>query len=235
MINLVERALGGAAVRGDGSRICIILNTKVATKYFDKIWGESSVRICADGAANRLFDMNSDLLPDVIIGDLDSVRAPVLESYRELGVIIEKIEDQNSTDFGKALAYAMAKGSKDLVITVFCGMGGRLDQVFGLFTYLYKYHWCSIYLVSADCVTFTVKQEDIIVDDQVFGPSCGLIPLISDTRLSTRGLKWDLDDTPCHFGEGDELGMVSTNNLVVEKVVKITATKSILFTIEFKD
>ena len=51
------------------------------------IWHDCDATICADGGANRLFDImipeeRHKYLPDFIIGDLDSVRDPVKDYYR---------------------------------------------------------------------------------------------------------------------------------------------------------
>ena len=84
----------------------IILNTEQrsskgeARDLFGHLWDEASVRVCADGAANRLHDAlsverraalraarippaerRSNQLPDVITGDLDSIRPEVRACY----------------------------------------------------------------------------------------------------------------------------------------------------------
>lgn len=51
----------------------IILNSKIESKWFHKVWNKSSLKICADGAANRLYSFDSSLTPDIIHGDLDSI------------------------------------------------------------------------------------------------------------------------------------------------------------------
>ena len=83
----------------------IVLNSGFVHKQiFDKVWQRSSFRVCADGGANFLYEERKDGLkvPDVIKGDLDSVRADVLRYYKdECGVKIIKDEDQNANDFTK--------------------------------------------------------------------------------------------------------------------------------------
>ena len=64
-----------------------------------KLWGHASLKICADGAANRLYDsLSSDdrctMLPDMIRGDLDSLRGDVGSYYRARGVSIDHEEEQ---------------------------------------------------------------------------------------------------------------------------------------------
>lgn len=77
---------------------------------FPRIWNQSSIRICADGGANRIYD-NFEInirdhghlkLPNYIVGDLDSLRKDVLEYYRSRGTDIIKIDDQDTTDLEKS-------------------------------------------------------------------------------------------------------------------------------------
>ncbi len=49
--------------------------------------------------------MGRRFLPDLIHGDLDSIRPEVLHFYQARGVRVDKCPDQDSTDLGKCLAY----------------------------------------------------------------------------------------------------------------------------------
>ena len=90
----------------------LILNQKIdiPRPLFYKIWKLHDLKVCADGAANRLYDyLNDDesirtkYLPDYIIGDLDSLSEKVFNYYRENRVIIIKQTTQYSTDFTKCV------------------------------------------------------------------------------------------------------------------------------------
>lgn len=71
-------------------------------------------KVCADGGANRLYDelprwfpdepassVRERFLPDVIIGDMDSLRADVRAFYLEKNVQVTGISDQDTTDLMK--------------------------------------------------------------------------------------------------------------------------------------
>lgn len=97
---------------------------------------KAKLRVCADGGANRWFDIVSKLspnptaagtrekLPDLIRGDLDSLRDDVRKFYEERGVKVDDLsEDQDSTDLTKAVNYVDKKlqemgATEDVVIVV---------------------------------------------------------------------------------------------------------------------
>ena len=86
------------------------LRCEMAGDLFTHLWDDASVRVCADGAANRLYDSTpaerrGSLLPDVICGDLDSLRADVSRFYETRGVAIAREPEQDSHDFEKCLRW----------------------------------------------------------------------------------------------------------------------------------
>ncbi|XP_078169392.1 thiamine pyrophosphokinase 3-like isoform X4 [Carex rostrata] len=79
----------------------------------------AQLRVCADGGANRVYDnipplfqsrtrqkFDSDNTPDVISGDLDSIRDDVKAFYLNFGVkVVDESHDQDTTDLHKCVAY----------------------------------------------------------------------------------------------------------------------------------
>uniref|UniRef100_A0A452YYJ1 Thiamin pyrophosphokinase catalytic domain-containing protein n=1 Tax=Aegilops tauschii subsp. strangulata TaxID=200361 RepID=A0A452YYJ1_AEGTS len=74
----------------------VVLNQRLP-RFAPLLWDRAQVRVCADGGANRVFDGMPELLPgharddvrsrykpDVIKGDMDSVRPEVKEYYSNL-------------------------------------------------------------------------------------------------------------------------------------------------------
>lgn len=86
--------------------------------------------------------------------------------------------------------------------------------------------------VSMTCSRFALDPYtcELHVDPRFMGRCCGIIPLCGPTRVSTIGLKWNLDDTVMEFG-----GLVSTSNEVVGSQVLISSDKPLLWTMEIKD
>jgi len=81
--------------------------------------------IAADGGANHLMKMG--ILPEAVIGDLDSVDEDILFELTAAEVNIEQYsEDKDETDIELALQYAVELGAASILIVG--ALGGRLDQ-----------------------------------------------------------------------------------------------------------
>lgn len=100
----------------DGPLALVILNAHgegESKGLLRHLWARSALRVCADGGANRLhdsFDSAGDAseeraryVPDVIVGDLDSLRPDVARYYENLGAEIKVRDDQDHCDFEKCL------------------------------------------------------------------------------------------------------------------------------------
>lgn len=89
----------------------LILNQEIKMpKLFMKLWNRYMIKVCADGAANKLYQFcvnnnvnHNDYLPDYIVGDLDSIDENIAQFYKEKGVYVIKQTTQYSTDFKKSI------------------------------------------------------------------------------------------------------------------------------------
>ena len=101
--------------------VSVILNGQMPTD--DTIINQitnSDYIIAVDGSANKLFDL--EIIPDVIIGDLDS-----LQNIKNKDIELVKIPDQNKTDFRKTLEWCIEKNI--LNISIF-GISGESEDHF---------------------------------------------------------------------------------------------------------
>ena len=76
--------------------------------------------IAVDGSGNTLIDLN--IIPDVIIGDLDSIN-----SIKDKNIEFVKTEDQSKTDFRKTLEWCIEKNILEISIY---GISGKSDDHF---------------------------------------------------------------------------------------------------------
>ena len=101
--------------------VSVILNGQMPTD--DTIINQitnSDYIIAVDGSANKLFDL--EIIPDVIIGDLDS-----LQNINNKNIELVKTPDQNKTDFRKTLEWCIEKNI--LNISIF-GISGESEDHF---------------------------------------------------------------------------------------------------------
>lgn len=213
-----------------------------------KLWRNSSLRVAADGGANRLHELSSfqgkfsNL--QVIIGDLDSLHKDVRDFYSSQPTPAQVIHetDQDSTDFAKAITWIRKERPAGLDIVALGGIGGRVDQGLSQLHHLYlfqqdpTYAQGRIYLLSGSSMTFLLKtgahRIRVRGDEEgaasVFGKYVGIIPFKGPSRITTSGLVWDVSDWQTEIG-----GKMSTSNHVRPDVeyVEVQTTEDVLFTI----
>ncbi|KZP31661.1 Thiamin pyrophosphokinase [Athelia psychrophila] len=230
----------------------IILNQPFSVALFDRLWNSCNWRCCADGGANRLYDLfdspeiedgstvRSLFLPNLIKGDLDSLRDDVKAYYESQGVTIIHDADQYSTDLMKCVSALEQKeaseGSKQYIIIFLGGLAGRLDQTIHTLSYLHKLRKLreTIFVVTDDNIGWVLDEGEhhISIDHNVSGPTCGLLPVgVDSTILSTTGLRWNLTEQESSFD-----GLISTSNHLVpgEDSVWIKTSRPIWWTAELR-
>lgn len=110
------------------NKVVVALNGELKRdrEEFKKLIEEKNIFfIAADGGA--LFLESIGFLPDVIIGDFDSLTEAQYQRYEKLGAkIIKYPVEKNETDGELALQYCQKRGFNNIIIIGFAG--GRLDQ-----------------------------------------------------------------------------------------------------------
>ncbi|XP_042483668.1 thiamine pyrophosphokinase 1-like [Macadamia integrifolia] len=226
----------------------VVLNQSLP-RFTPLLWKAAQLRICADGGANRLYDEMPELFPqedsqnvrnrckpDVIKGDMDSIRADVLEFYSNLGTkILDESQDQDTTDLHKCISFIqdITPDKSNLCILVTGALGGRFDHEIGNINVLCSFSNVRIVLISDDCLIYLLPRthrHEIRILSSVEGPHCGLIPVgVSSAKATTTGLKWDLNDTEMRFG-----GLISTSNIVQSENITVQSDSDLLWTISIK-
>jgi thiamine pyrophosphokinase len=236
----------------------VILNQPINEHALRAVINDATLLVCADGGANRLFDLGktynrdfSQVRVDAIVGDLDSLRPQVEEYFRQQGVIVEKEPDQYSTDFRKCLKWIrrhfeqlrVPGGGGDVPpqvdVVAIGGLGGRVDQGLSQIHHLYlalddpELLDGRIYLLSEQSLSFVLEvgQNVIHVDQDTFNENVGIIPILGPATITTKGLEWDVENWKTEFG-----GQVSTSNHIRSDKLEISFEgKRPLFTVELGD
>ena len=146
--------------------------------------------IAADGGARHLLKIGR--LPDILIGDLDSLTVEEVQNMEEQGVHIQRYPtDKDWTDLELALRFAVESGSS--TIRLVAALGGRLDQTLGNLFLLTQEKYKSLDIALDDgqeCVQ--IIHSELHLSGQP-GDRVSLIPIDEKvTEVSTQGLRWPL-------------------------------------------
>ncbi|KAK5135670.1 hypothetical protein LTR08_004971 [Meristemomyces frigidus] len=228
----------------------IILNSPISDlEYLQRLYHHASFRVCADGGANRLYDLVSghsphgastealrSVVPDLIHGDLDSLAPDVRKIYERIGVKVSQDPDQYSTDFGKAIKKVVERLPNVREILVLGSLGGRVDQGLGLLHELYReqihrHSHVRFWLFTESSVSTLLRPGTTLLHTPLAGGlikrNIGIVPVYGPAVISTRGLEWDVQDWPTEMGS-----QVSTSNHITQDCITIKTDKDVLFTVE---
>ena len=179
-----------------------------------------STLICADGGANSAKRLK--IVPDFIIGDIDSINESTLNKFKEASTIIQ-IKRQNDTDVEKCLKFVIRKKFREAILLGVTG--NRLDHTF-----------CNLGIVIKFFNKINLK---IIAENSILTPYNGNIELKTHpcetislygldkkTKIYSRDLKYPLKNITLPFGEKE-----STSNIALSNSTKIKVTGGIIFII----
>jgi len=65
----------------DTNYVTLILNRPLDRLQLEKIAKITDTFVCVDGGSNRLFAVGINIIPRIIVGDLDSIKPEVREYY----------------------------------------------------------------------------------------------------------------------------------------------------------
>lgn len=178
-------------------RIVIFANGELPNLEFARsLLSSDDYLIAADGGANHLLKMG--ILPDIVIGDLDSIDEDTLFELTSADVEIKQYsEDKDETDIELALRYAAEL--RPLSILIVGALGGRLDQTLANLSILTDPALPAVDIHLDDgveqaffCKASAAKRGQV----EVRGRSGDVVSLIPWNGLvegiTTEGLQWPL-------------------------------------------
>jgi len=202
---------------------CIILGNgrppaKKVISYLNSLGYE--MIICADGGADSAKKLS--IIPDYIIGDLDSINPNTLLFYKNLTKIIS-IKRQNDTDIEKCIKFAFNKGYLDIILIGVTG--NRLDHTFcnlGIVLKFFKEAMLKIIAERSLLVPYSGKVEL----ETVPGETISLYGFNEKTKIRSSGLFYPLNNISLPFGKKE-----STSNIAINNKVSLKITGGIIFII----
>ena len=177
--------------------ILIVANGDLQLDWARQHIDSAETIIAADGGANHLYALGR--LPDLVVGDLDSVTGETRAWLRGGEVAEWRAEaEKDETDLELAL---MAATRLEGEINIIGALGGRLDQQIANILLLTHPDWIDRPIkLLAPHQTAWVFIDATSVSGEI-GDTVSLIPLAGDTHVdSATGLKWKLEDSILRFG-----------------------------------
>lgn len=169
------------------------------TSWFEPYLPRALAVIAADGGIR--YPLAAGLLPDLLVGDLDSLPDGVSESMAEWEMeVIRYSRDKDETDLELALLLA-ARRFPEARLYILGGFGGRLDHT--LANILLLAHPLlvghPVFFLSEGELAWLIASESEILGEP--GDTVSLIPLGGPAHVAeTAGLRWALIDETLDFG-----------------------------------
>jgi thiamine pyrophosphokinase len=185
-------------------------------KYLQKLADQSDLIVAADGGSNICLQTN--IYPDIIIGDLDSIQQHVLVHFKDCKII--KVPDQNTHDLAKAIE--LSKTLNPGIIRVVAAFGKRLDHSLANLLLIQKTYW-ELPLEFYDLHGRLSMISETYVLDVPVGQIVSLFSFLPVKGLSLSGFKYSLEnkDYPNGFN--------GLSNVVDQKNARIRIENGSLF------
>jgi len=193
----------------------IVANSKSISKNKLIKYSHESIIIALDGIANHLQKVG--FIPNIIIGDFDSIKESTVKFFKKFKVKMIKIDDQNSTDLDKAISYCNQNKAKD--ITIINALGGdRPDHLIMNLRSLRKHYQPNrrIRILEKQYYLEYFKNRSL----KIIGRENDNLAILSfpKARVTTNGLKYEMNNYNLEFGYKESSSNKFKKNLVYIKI-----------------
>lgn len=198
------------------NKIAIIANSLITNNDFHKkILQNFNIIICADGGANNVKEL--EIIPDYIIGDMDSIKKSVLNFYKKLNKT-KIIKDENPDKTDLELAIKLAETLNPSKITIFGAIGSRIDHTLANIYCLDKIKPEIKAQIVDDKITLQLAKENLEITDKK-NSIVSVIPISDIKSLNYKGFKWNVKNLDT------KIGWFGISNILVENKASITFSK----------
>lgn len=185
--------------------------------------------ICADGGLEKV--SNYGIIPDIIIGDFDSVDGNVLKQYESKIPVKKFPSEKDFTDMELAVELAISKGYKNIILTG--ASGSRLDHTLGNILLMEKYfkNGVSISIIDNNNEMKIISDNAELFIEYKEGYYISIIPITESIQgLCLEGFKYNLDNVDVKRGS-----TLCISNQIKDNKGKITLRKGRAIVIISKD
>lgn len=194
-------------------KICIILNGEIKDyNYINKIIKNNSYDyiICSDGGVNHAYNMN--IVPNYIIGDLDSANEDIIEYYKSKNVMFEKFPTKkDETDTELCINFSCELKAKE--IDLIAALGGRIDHTIANVNLLYYIRKKGIItkIISEKEEIYIAIDEEVTIDGNI-GDVISILPIKNDIKgITLKNLEYQLENYNIEFSKPLGISNVMTN------------------------
>lgn len=179
--------------------------------------------IAADGGAT--YSRQMDVMPDVIIGDLDSLDPDLLQNFRQSGIkVITHPTHKDATDLELAVDYAIQHAADEII--VLGALGERWDHSLGNILLLAnpEFRSVSLRMVSGPVEISLVQPSHPHSIHGKIGDLVSLIPIKGDVHgITTQGLEY-----PLHLGHLKFGATRGISNTLTEPIATVSVQQGML-------
>ncbi len=195
---------------------------------YKKMLANFDLTLCADGGANYAYSLG--IVPDYVVGDMDSIDEEVRSYYLEKSVIFKKFPRQKDfTDTQLVLSVAEELGVSD--ITFFGSMGSRIDHT------LSNLYSCinlaennkKISHYNPRCTVYVVADKLDLMGN--IGEIISVLALTDMvTGLSEKGVEYPLDNVIL-----EKTNPYAISNALAQEKAQITLTSGVIAVIHYHE
>ena len=196
--------------------------------YIKKYFDNADMVVCADSGAGHLKKLG--IIPDILLGDFDSICSKDYEDFIKAGVQILKFPlEKDMTDTELAVKLAVERGCKKIIILG--GLGTRMDHSLANIFLLKKLLDIGIEGIIADEHNEIVLINGRIKLEKENGITISLIPLADKAvGVTTKGLYYPLDNKTIQLGSS-----WGVSNEFTDDSAEVSLTEGLLLVMKTKD
>lgn len=198
--------------------IIIASGNSVKIEIFNELYVKNDFIICADGGLNYLDNLK--IIPNLIVGDFDSVDKDLLVKYKNIETI-KFLPEKDFTDTEIAIEEAINYGFKEIVI--FGATGTRLDHTMANMMLIERYIKNDIDIKIVDDNNYIQVLNKNITLNKKEGYYLSIVPITDYIEgITLKGLKYPLNNVKVQRGS-----TLCVSNEVIDSRAEIQITKGI--------
>ena len=190
---------------------------------------KDSIVVCCDGGMKHALSLG--IIPDVIVGDFDSVDSSTAEYFEKKNVPVHKFPThKDETDMELGCEAAIQMGADELILIG--GIGSRMDHTMGNCQFLVRLlkEGIKAYLVNENNFIFVTEDRAILKGEK--GSLVSIFPVGMEAEgVTTKNLEYPLDNAVLSC----DSRLIAVSNVMTDTEAEITVKKGMLYIMQCKD